>query len=106
MFPKRYGEILDVSLPRDAATQKPKGFAFLMYADQRSTILAVDNLGGTKVLERTLRVDHVANYKQLERGEDGKMGERSEQSLSAHPDLFKNRELLSFCLIFMLWSLI
>lgn len=73
----RYGEVVDVSLPRDAATQKTKGFAFLMYADQRSTVLAVDNLGGAKVLDRTLRVDHVLNYKQLERDkETGKMVER------------------------------
>lgn len=76
----RYGEVVDVSLPRDPATQKPKGFAFLMYADQRSTVLAVDNLGGAKVLERTLRVDHVLNYKQLERDkETGKMVERDAQ---------------------------
>ena len=77
----RYGEIVDISLPRDQTTQKPKGFAFLMYADQRSTVLAVDNLGGSKVLERTLRVDHVLNYKQLKRDEEsGKMVEREVQS--------------------------
>ncbi|SCV70256.1 BQ2448_1650 [Microbotryum intermedium] len=82
-----YGEIVDISMPRDPSTQKPRGFAFLMYADQRSTVLAVDNLGGAKVLERTLRVDHVLNYKQLERDEEtGKMKEREEQSLAAHPD--------------------
>ncbi|SCZ87389.1 BZ3500_MvSof-1268-A1-R1_Chr2-2g04855 [Microbotryum saponariae] len=78
---------VDISMPRDPATQKPRGFAFLMYADQRSTVLAVDNLGGAKVLERTLRVDHVLNYKQLERDEEtGKMKEREQQSLAAHPD--------------------
>ncbi|KAL8280536.1 hypothetical protein RQP46_007184 [Phenoliferia psychrophenolica] len=86
----QYGEVVDVSLPRDPATQKPKGFAFVMYADQRSTVLAVDNLGGSKVLERTLKVDHVLNYKQLERDNDsGKMKERDEQKLSAHPDNFR-----------------
>ncbi|KDE05723.1 hypothetical protein MVLG_03957 [Microbotryum lychnidis-dioicae p1A1 Lamole] len=83
----QYGEIVDISMPRDPTTQKPRGFAFLMYADQRSTVLAVDNLGGAKVLERTLRVDHVLNYKQLERDEEtGKMKEREQQSLAAHPD--------------------
>lgn len=76
----QYGEVVDISLPRDQATQKTKGFAFLMYADQRSTVLAVDNLGGAKVLDRTLRVDHVKDYKQLERDQDtGKMKERDEQ---------------------------
>lgn len=104
-------------MPRDQNTQKPRGFAFLMYADQRSTVLAVDNLGGAKVLDRTLKVDHVLNYKQLERDNDtGKMKERETQrsvkirirdskresgpadvcpaclsaySLAAHPDKFR-----------------
>lgn len=106
----RYGEVVDISLPRDPTTQKTKGFAFIMYADQRSTVLAVDNLGGSKVLDRVLRVDHVLNYKQLKRDEEsGKMVEREVQrsvnalrkcgrslmfflsSLSAHPDNFKRK---------------
>ncbi|SGY15111.1 BQ5605_C013g07249 [Microbotryum silenes-dioicae] len=80
---------VDISMPRDPTTQKPRGFAFLMYADQRSTVLAVDNLGGAKVLERTLRVDHVLNYKQLERDEEtGKMKEREQQRSVYETDAF------------------
>lgn len=45
----RYGEIVNVNLVRDKKTGKPKGFCFLCYEDQRSTILAVDNLNGIKV---------------------------------------------------------
>ncbi|KDQ29624.1 hypothetical protein PLEOSDRAFT_11352, partial [Pleurotus ostreatus PC15] len=60
----QYGEVMDVNMPRDKETGKPRGFAFLMYEDQRSTVLAVDNLNGAQVLEKTLRVDHVKNYKQ------------------------------------------
>ncbi|ORY74802.1 hypothetical protein BCR37DRAFT_406691 [Protomyces lactucae-debilis] len=60
----QYGEPLDVNLLRDKQTGKSKGFAFLRYADQRSTVLAVDNLTGASVLGRTLRVDHCSNYKQ------------------------------------------
>ena len=37
----RYGEVVDVNLVRDKGTGKSKGFAFLAYEDQRSTILAV-----------------------------------------------------------------
>ncbi|PPD87431.1 hypothetical protein GOBAR_DD15598 [Gossypium barbadense] len=37
----QYGEIVDVNLVRDKGTGKSKGFAFLAYEDQRSTILAV-----------------------------------------------------------------
>ncbi|KAJ1924734.1 RNA-binding protein Cwf29 [Tieghemiomyces parasiticus] len=59
----QYGEILDVNLVRDKETGRSRGYAFLMYDDQRSTVLAVDNLNGTKVAGRTLRVDHVMNYR-------------------------------------------
>ena len=45
------------------ATGKSKGFGFLCYEDQRSTILAVDNFNGLKLCKRTIRVDHVQTYK-------------------------------------------
>ncbi|CAC5360653.1 RBMX2 [Mytilus coruscus] len=60
----QYGEIVNINIVRDKKTGKIKGYGFLCYEDQRSTVLAVDNLNGTKVLGRTLRVDHVENYKQ------------------------------------------
>jgi RNA-binding motif X-linked protein 2 len=79
---------MDVNLPRDKETGKTKGFGFLMYEDQRSTVLAVDNLNGASVLDRTLRVDHVKHYKQAKvKGEDGEMVEPEEQSLNAKPEL-------------------
>ncbi|GAA6036523.1 hypothetical protein JCM8097_003546 [Rhodosporidiobolus ruineniae] len=85
----QYGEVVDINMPRDPQTGKPRGFAWLMYMDQRSTILAVDNLNGAQVLGRSLRVDHVLDYKQLERDQEtGKMKEREEQSLAAHPEKF------------------
>lgn len=43
-------------MPRDKETGQPKGFAFIMYEDQRSTVLAVDNMNGGTVLGRTIRV--------------------------------------------------
>lgn len=49
MFCFRYGEIVNINLVRDKATGKSRGFAFICYEDQRSTILAVDNLNGIKV---------------------------------------------------------
>ena len=45
----RYGEIVNINLVRDKRTKKSKGFCFLAYEDQRSTVLAVDNLNGIKV---------------------------------------------------------
>ena len=80
--------MVDINLPRDKETGKTKGFGFLMYEDQRSTILAVDNLNGANVLDRTLRVDHVKKYKQARvKGEDGELKEREEQSLNAKPEM-------------------
>lgn len=45
----QYGEIVNINLVRDKVTGKQKGFCFLCYEDQRSTVLAVDNLNGIKV---------------------------------------------------------
>ena len=59
----QYGEIVHINLVRDQKTGKSKGFAFVCYEDQRSTILAVDNLNGMKLLGRLVRVDHVHTYK-------------------------------------------
>lgn len=79
---------MNVHMPRDKETGKQKGFAFVMYEDQRSTILAVDNLNGAQVLDRTLRVDHVKNFKQPKtKGEDGEWIESEEQDLNAKPPI-------------------
>ncbi|KAG0298403.1 hypothetical protein BGZ98_000215, partial [Dissophora globulifera] len=59
----QFGEIAGVNLVRDKETGKSKGFAFIKYVDQRSTVLAVDNMNGSKIGGRVIRVDHVQNYK-------------------------------------------
>jgi RNA-binding motif protein, X-linked 2 len=66
----QYGEPVHINLVRDKETGKSKGFAFLKYEDQRSTDLAVDNLGGATVMGRMLRVDHVRYKRRDEEGED------------------------------------
>ncbi|KAJ5494968.1 Nucleotide-bindingalpha-beta plait [Penicillium diatomitis] len=66
----QYGEPVHINLLRDKETGKSRGFAFLKYEDQRSTDLAVDNLGGATVLGRMLRVDH-ARYKRRDDEEEG-----------------------------------
>ncbi|XP_033760655.1 RNA-binding motif protein, X-linked 2-like [Pecten maximus] len=60
----QYGEVVNVNLVRDKQSGKFKGFGFLCYEDQRSTVLAVDNLNGFNILNRTIRVDHVEGYRQ------------------------------------------
>ncbi|XP_057253957.1 RNA-binding motif protein, X-linked 2 [Pezoporus wallicus] len=66
----QYGEVVNINLVRDKKTGKSKGFCFLCYEDQRSTILAVDNFNGIKIKGRTIRVDHVANYRPPQDSDD------------------------------------
>ncbi|KAL8780714.1 MAG: hypothetical protein Q9213_006326 [Squamulea squamosa] len=65
----QFGEPTFVKLVRDKETGKSKGFAFLKYEDQRSTDLAVDNLGGATVMGRVLKVDHT-RYKRRDDDEE------------------------------------
>ncbi|KAJ3251567.1 RNA-binding motif protein, X-linked 2 [Boothiomyces macroporosus] len=58
----QYGEVIDLDLIRDIETGKSKGFCFIGYENQKSTVLAVDNLNGIKILDRTIRVDHTEKY--------------------------------------------
>lgn len=64
----QFGEPVHLNLVRDKETGKSRGFAFLKYEDQRSTDLAVDNLSGTAVLGRVIRVDHTRYKRREEEG--------------------------------------
>ena len=59
----QYGEIVDVRIVRDKKTGKSKGYGYLCYENQKSTILAVDNLNGIKIGGNAILVDHVEEYK-------------------------------------------
>eukprot|EP00794_Sanderia_malayensis_P010804 gene10804-11958_t len=77
----QYGEIVNINLVRDKKTGKSKGYGFIAYENQRSTILAVDNLNGIKLGGRTIRVDHVEEYRRPkgdEKDESGKFKEKVE----------------------------
>ena len=43
---------MNINLVRDQKTGKSKGFCFICFEDQRSTVLSVDNLNGIKVSYR------------------------------------------------------
>ena len=75
------GEIEDINLVREKGTNKSQGFAFVKYEDQRSTILAVDNFNRIDILQRTIRVDHVDQYKLPK-----EVREREEELLDENPD--------------------
>ena len=78
----QFGEIVDVNLPRDKETGKPKGFAFIAYEDQRSTVLAVDNFNGAKLLGRTLRCDHCASFHEEQKKDPAKLPDHVTRKLS------------------------
>lgn len=65
---EQYGTIVHVNLIRDAATGESKGFAFAQYVDPKSAVLAIDNLNGIELDGRTVRVDHVDNYRKKDDG--------------------------------------
>lgn len=65
----QFGEPVYINLIRDKESGKSKGYAFLKYEDQRSTDLAVDNLGGATVMGRVLKVDHT-RYKRKDDEEE------------------------------------
>ncbi|CEG36746.1 rna-binding motif x-linked 2 [Plasmopara halstedii] len=94
----QFGEIEDIHLVRDGKTGKSKGFAFIKFEDQRSTILAVDNLNGFKLLDRVLRVDHVLKYKlpkELQEESDSEDDDhvRKQRGLPGHA--YEGKELAS-----------
>jgi len=63
------GEIVDVNLVRDKATGKSKGFAFLAYKDESSSLLAMKNLNGTQIVGSRIEVDYIGDCKKLEKEE-------------------------------------
>ncbi|KAE8880754.1 hypothetical protein PF005_g2079 [Phytophthora fragariae] len=93
----QFGEIEDLHLVRDGKTGKSKGFAFVKFEDQRSTVLAVDNLNGFRLLDRVLRVDHVLKYKlpkELQEDSDSEdEQERRPRGLPGHA--YEGKELAS-----------
>ncbi len=65
----QFGEPTYINLVRDKESGKSRGFAFLKYEDQRSTDLAVDNLGGASIMGKLLKVDHT-RYKRRDGEEE------------------------------------
>ena len=84
----QYGEIVDVNLVRAEDTGKSRGFAFICYEDQRSTVLAVDNLNGAKVVGRTIKVEHVEDY----RLKDEEAAKRKDWKCGCGAENFKFRD--------------
>ncbi|PZC86724.1 hypothetical protein B5X24_HaOG206286 [Helicoverpa armigera] len=78
----QYGEIVNINLVRDKATGKSRGFSFICYEDQRSTILAVDNLNGIKEKESKNSVKSGKVKKKKEKKSKKKKKKKSKSSSS------------------------
>jgi RNA recognition motif-containing protein len=51
------GEVVDVHLPTDRETGRPRGFAFVRFATEEQAAQAVETMSGREVSGRTLRLD-------------------------------------------------
>lgn len=89
----QFGEVVDVNVPRDHKTGKPRGFAFIGYEDQRSTVLAVDNFNGAKLLGRTLRCDHCASYHEEQQKDAENLPEHVTRRLNEHEIEQKRKDI-------------
>lgn len=96
-FMSQWGEIEDINLVREKSTNKSMGYAFIKYENQRSTILAVDNFNNIKLLGRTLRCDHVDEYKlskDVRKNEEKLLDENPEMDVSIGPGhAYKSKQL-------------
>jgi len=54
---KEYGEVTSVKIIRDKYTDQSKGFGFIEMADDAAAQKAIDELNGTEVNGRELRVN-------------------------------------------------
>ena len=78
----QFGEVVDILIPREKKTGKTKGFAFIAYEDQRSTVLAVDNFNGAKLMGRTLRCDHCQDFREEQKKDPEQISEHLKRKLS------------------------
>lgn len=58
---KRVGEVIGIRICTDRETGRPKGYAFIEYADAATALSAIRNLDGTDFHGRKLRVSYSNN---------------------------------------------
>lgn len=51
------GEVVDVHIPKDRETGRPRGFAFVRFAEEEHAAQAVEKIHGREVAGRALRLD-------------------------------------------------
>ena len=62
------GGVIDVSIPTDRDTGRPRGFAFVEFVDETSAMNAIEMFDGYDLQGRTLRVNPAEQQQQRSRG--------------------------------------
>ena len=65
---ERFGELLEAHIVMDRYTGRSRGFGFVVFADDASAMQALEQLNGTELDGRTIRVDEAH---EKERGPGG-----------------------------------
>lgn len=52
-----FGEVTDINMPLDNATQKHRGFAFVQYDEKEDAADAIDNMNNAELFGRVLKVN-------------------------------------------------
>lgn len=62
------GEVVDVHIPTDRESGRPRGFAFVRFANEEQAAKAVETLNGQDVAGRALRLDLAEDRPRTPRG--------------------------------------
>ena len=62
------GSVLNVTLPKDRETGRPRGFGFVEFADEASVMKAIDMFDGYEFNGRTLRINMAEDKQNRSRG--------------------------------------
>lgn len=65
------GGVIDVSIPTDRDTGRPRGFAFVEFVDETSAMKAIEMFDGYDLQGRTLRVNLAEKQQQRPHGFSG-----------------------------------
>ncbi|KAG6546627.1 hypothetical protein Mapa_011816 [Marchantia paleacea] len=65
-----FGDVKDVSMPLDQATQKHRGFGFVTYLEKEDAAAAMDNMHNAELYGRVLTVNYAQPIK-IKGGEQG-----------------------------------
>jgi len=52
-----FGDIIDINMPIDFATQKHRGFAFIEFESAEDAGYAIDNMNDSEIFGKTIRVN-------------------------------------------------